>query len=83
LLKAQELLLLAVHEAVRDVVPSESLMKLSPWHLVAVKKGGGEGCPLGTHAPAELLGRKQCLLHLRAAEKTELSLGSVKPAVGL
>jgi hypothetical protein len=30
LLKVQELLLLAFHEAVRDVVPPESLTKLNP-----------------------------------------------------
>jgi hypothetical protein len=58
LLKIQELLLLVIHEAVRDVVPPESLVELSPWHLVAVPKGGGEGRPPGTHRPAELLGHE-------------------------
>jgi hypothetical protein len=56
LLKVQELLLLAVHEAITDVVPLESLTELGPRHLVAIRKGGGEGCPPGTHGPTELLG---------------------------
>jgi hypothetical protein len=42
LVKVQELLLLAVHEAIRDVVSSKSFMKLSAQHLVAIRKGGGE-----------------------------------------
>jgi hypothetical protein len=63
-LKVQELLLLAVHEAVRDVVPPESLTKLSPRHLVAIRKGGNEGRLPGTHRPMELLGHKQCIMCL-------------------
>jgi hypothetical protein len=42
LLKVQELLLLAVQEAIRDVVPLESLVEVGPRHLVAVRKGGDE-----------------------------------------
>jgi hypothetical protein len=64
LLKVQELLLLAVHEAIRDVVATESLEELSPWHLVAVRKGCGEGRPPGTYRPMEVRGREQRLLHL-------------------
>jgi hypothetical protein len=62
--KVQELPLLVVHEATRDVVPPESLVELGPWHLVAVRKGGREGHSLGTYRPAELLGHEQCLLRL-------------------
>jgi hypothetical protein len=58
------LLLLVIHEAVRDVVHTESLAELSPRHLVAIRKGGGEGCPLGTRRPAELLGHEYHFLHL-------------------
>jgi hypothetical protein len=47
-----------VHEVVRDVVLLESLTELSPWQLIAVRKGGGEGRPTGTRTPTELLGRK-------------------------
>jgi hypothetical protein len=36
-------MLLAVHEAIRDVVPPESPTELSPRHLVVGRKGGGEG----------------------------------------
>jgi hypothetical protein len=56
LLKVQKLLLLVIHEAIRDVVLPKSLVELNPWHLIAVKKGGGEGRPLGTLKPVELLG---------------------------
>jgi hypothetical protein len=66
-----------------DVVPPESLAELSPRHLVAIRKGGGEGLPQGTHGPVELLGYEQRLLCLRAVDKIELSLGRVKPAAGL
>jgi hypothetical protein len=83
LLKVQELLLLAVYEVIRDVVPQESLTELSLGHLVAVRKGGGEGHPPGTHRPKELLGHEQRLLRLCAAEKTELSLSRAKLAIGL
>jgi hypothetical protein len=54
-----------------------------PCHLMAVRKGGDEGHPPGTHRPVELLGREHRLLHLRAAEKIDLSLSRAKPAVGL
>jgi hypothetical protein len=57
-------LLLAVHEAIRDVVTPESLMELHPQHLVAVRKGGDEGRPPGTRRPVELLGHEQRLLRL-------------------
>jgi hypothetical protein len=57
LLKVQELLLLVVHDATRDVVPPENLAELSPWNLVAIQKDGGEGRPPGTHGPAKRLGR--------------------------
>jgi hypothetical protein len=53
-----------VHEAARDVVPPESLAELSPRHLVAGRKGGGDGRPPGTRRLAELLGHEQRLLHL-------------------
>jgi hypothetical protein len=75
--------MLAVHEAVRDVVPPERLVELNPWHLVAVRKGASEGRPPGTRRPAEPLGREYRLLHLGAVEKIELSLDRVKPAIGL
>jgi hypothetical protein len=75
--------LLVVHEAIRDVVPLESLTELSPQHLIAVRKGGGEGRPSGTHGPTELLGHKQRLLGLRVVEKTKLSLGCAKSTIGL
>jgi hypothetical protein len=58
LLMVQKLLLLAVHEAVRDVVLLESLTGLSPRHLIAVRKGGDEDRPPDTRRPAELLSRK-------------------------
>jgi hypothetical protein len=64
LLKVQLLLQLAVHQVIRDVVPSESLAELCPWHMIAIGKGGGEGHPPGTHNPVELLGREHCLLRL-------------------
>jgi hypothetical protein len=83
LLKVQELLLLVVHEAIRDVVLAEILTELSPRHLMAIRKGGSEGRPPGTCRPTELLGREQRLLCLRAAKKTELGLGHAKPAVSL
>jgi hypothetical protein len=47
-----------VHEAIRDVVPLESLAELGSRHLVAIRKGGGESHPLGTHNPMELLGHE-------------------------
>jgi hypothetical protein len=78
LLKVQELLLFAVHEDIRDVVSPKSLMKYNPRHLVV-----REGYPPSTHVPAELLGHKQHLLRLQAAEKTKLRLGHVKPAIDL
>jgi hypothetical protein len=59
LLKVQELLLPAVHEDARNVVPKESFAELSPWHLLAIRKGGSEGRPLGTRGPVELLGHDQ------------------------
>jgi hypothetical protein len=65
------------------VVLAESLVELNPRHLIVVWKGGGEGRPPGTYRPEDLLGREQRLMHLRAMEKTELSLGRVKPAVSL
>jgi hypothetical protein len=64
-------------------VPPKSLTELSPRHLVAVRKGGGEGRPPGTRGPMELLGHEQRLLRLRVAEKTVLSLRRAKLAVGL
>jgi hypothetical protein len=82
LLKVQGLLLLVVLEAIRDVVLAEGLMELSPQHLMAVRKGSGEGHQPGTCRPTELLGYEQRLLHLRVAEKTKFSLGCAKPAVG-
>jgi hypothetical protein len=54
----QKLLLLAVHEAIRDVVLLESLTGLSPRHLIAVRKGGDEDRPPDTRRPTELLSRK-------------------------
>jgi hypothetical protein len=65
------------------VVLPESLTELSPRHLIAISKGGGEGRPPGTHGPTELLGHEQRLLRLLASKKTELSLGRAKPAIGL
>jgi hypothetical protein len=45
LLQMQELLLLAVHETHRNVVPAERCMELRPWDLVAVLKCGGVSGP--------------------------------------
>jgi hypothetical protein len=58
LLTVQELLLLAVHKAIRDVVLAKSLAEQSPRHLIAIREGGGEGHPPGTCRPVELLGCK-------------------------
>jgi hypothetical protein len=64
LLKVQELLMVVVHEAVRDVVVTEGLVELSSRHLMTVRKGGSEGCPPGTCRPTEQLDCKQRLLRL-------------------
>jgi hypothetical protein len=83
LLEVQELLLLAVDEALGDVVLLKSLTELRPRHLVVSGESGGEGRPPGTCGPIELLGCEQRLLDLGAAEEPELGLDHVKPIIGL
>jgi hypothetical protein len=56
-------MLLAVHEAIRDVVPSKSLEKLGPRHLIGIKNGGGEGHPPRTHRLTKLLGHCKTLCY--------------------
>jgi hypothetical protein len=56
LLQVQELLKLASHQGLGDVVSAEGHMKLRPRHLVAALKSGDEVSPPSTTAPTKLLG---------------------------
>jgi hypothetical protein len=72
LLQVQELLKLASHQALKDVLPMKSHAEFSPQHLVAVLNGGGEVSPPSTHGSMKLLDCEQGLLDLKAVQKPKL-----------
>jgi hypothetical protein len=65
------------------VVSMEGLVKLSPRHLVATLKSGGEVSQPSTGGPMKLLGRVQSLLELDIVQEPKLGLGDVKPVIRL
>jgi hypothetical protein len=79
----QELLKFVSHQAYGDVVPTESCVELSPWHLVAVLNSGGEVSPPSTHRSMKLLGHERSLLELSAVQKPKLGLDDVKSVIYL
>jgi hypothetical protein len=83
LLEVHELLALLPHHACRDVVGVESIVELSPWHLVI--RGASDGVVGPPHASVtpHLLRGEEGLLHLGAAQEPELGLHHPKPVVGL
>jgi hypothetical protein len=65
------------------VVSTEGLVELSPRHLLAILKSGGEVSPLSTGGPTKLLDCIQSLLELGTMQEPKLGLGDVKPVIHL
>jgi hypothetical protein len=71
------------HQARGDVEPTKTYVELGPRHLMAVLNSGGEVSPPSTHESTKLLGHKQCLLEISAAQQPKLGLNDVKPVIRL
>jgi hypothetical protein len=83
LLQVQELLKLVSHQGHGDVVSTEGLAELSPRHLVAVLKSGGEVGPPSFGGPTKLLGYVQSLLELSTLQEPKLEHGDAKLVIYL
>jgi hypothetical protein len=71
------------HQARRDVVSADGLVELSPQHLVAIPKCGGEVSPPSTGGPTKLLGHIQSLLELNTVQQPKLGLNNAKLVIHL
>jgi hypothetical protein len=78
-----EFLALLPHHACGDVVGMESIVELSPRHLVIHRVSGGVVGPTRSGVTPQLLRGKEGLLHLGAAQEPKLGLYHPKPVVGL
>jgi hypothetical protein len=83
LLKVHELLALLPYHTCGDVVGAESIVKLSPRHLVIRGASDGVVGPPHTGVTPQLLCGEEGLLHLGSAQEPELGLHHSKPVVGL
>jgi hypothetical protein len=83
LLEVHELLALRPHHACEDVVGTESIAELSPWHMVIHGKSGGVVGPPRAGVTPQWLRGEEGLLHLGAAQEPKLGLHHPKPVVGL
>jgi hypothetical protein len=83
LLQVQKLLKPISHQACGDVLSAEGLAKLSPWHLVAIMKSGGEVSPTRIGGPMKLLVLLQSLLELGTVQQPKLGLDDAKPIICL
>jgi hypothetical protein len=83
LLEVHELLALLPHHACGDIVGAESIVELSPWHLVIRGVSGGVVGPPHAGITPRLLCGEEGFLHLGAAQEPKLGLHHLKPVVGL
>jgi hypothetical protein len=83
LLEVQELLALLPHHAYKDVVGTESIVKLSPRHLVIRGVSGGVVGPPRAGITLQLLRSEEGLLHFGVAQEPKLKLHHPKPVVDL
>jgi hypothetical protein len=82
-LEIHELLTLLPHHACGDVVGAESIVELSPRHLVIHRVSGGVVGPPRTGVTPQLLSGEEGLLYLGAAQEPKLGLHHPKPVIGL
>jgi hypothetical protein len=83
LLEVHELLVLLPHHAGEDVGGAESIMELSPRHLVVRWASGGVVGPPCVGVTTQLLCGEEGLLHLGAVQEPKLGLHHPKPVIGL
>jgi hypothetical protein len=83
LLEVHELQTLLPHHAGGDVVGAESIVELSPRHLVIRGASGGVVGPPRAGVTPQLLRGEEGLLHLSAAQEPKLGLHDPKLVVGL
>jgi hypothetical protein len=83
LLEIHELLALLPHHTYGDVVGAESIVELSPRHLVIHGASGGVVGPPRASVTLQLLRDEEGLLHFGAAQEPKLRLHHPKPVVGL
>jgi hypothetical protein len=83
LLEVHELLALLPHHACGDVVGVESIVELSPRHLVIRGASGGVVGSSRAGVTPQLLHSEEGLLHFGAAQEPKLGLHHLKPVVSL
>jgi hypothetical protein len=83
LLEVHEFLAFLPHHACGDVVSAESILELSPRHMVICRVSGGVVVPPCAGITSQLLRGEEGLLHLGAAQELKLGLHHLKLMVGL
>jgi hypothetical protein len=83
LLEVHELLALLPHHACVDLVGTEGITELSPWHMVIRGASGSVVGPPHASVTPQLLSGEEGLLYLGAVQEPKLGLHHPKPVVGL
>jgi hypothetical protein len=73
----------SLHNACQDVMSAESIMELSPQHLVVHEAGSSVVGPPRASISQQLLRSEEGLVMLRAAEEPKHGLDGAQPMVSL